>query len=95
MPTTVPLQRARQAFTAFMASVTAIFTVIGLSLNLMLWGIVIRPVRKLSKFADLVSLGELEIPEFKHSSADEIGVLARSIGRMRTGMVQAIKMLED
>jgi HAMP domain-containing protein len=39
-------------------------------------------------------LGELEIPEFKRTANDEIGVLSKSIGRMRTSMVQAMKMLE-
>jgi HAMP domain-containing protein len=94
VPTQVPLERAKQAFTVFMASITAVFVAIGVGLNLMLWGIVIRPIGKLSQFADRVSLGELEIPEFKRSSNDEIGGLARSIGRMRTSMVQAMKMLD-
>ena len=43
---------------------------------------------------DRVSLGELDIAEFKRTANDEIGVLAKSIGRMRTSMVQAMKMLE-
>jgi len=77
------------------AFVLVAFVVIGLVLNLMLWLMVIRPVGKLSQFADRVSLGELEIPEYKRSSSDEIGVLAKSIGRMRTSMVQAMKMLDS
>ena len=95
VPTRVPLDRAQQAFKVFMTSTTAVFVVIGIVLNLMLWMLVIRPVTKLSQFADRVSLGELEIPEFKRTSRDEIGVLARSIGRMRTSMVQAMKMLDS
>ena len=94
VPTRVPLDRAEQAFKVFMTSITAVFIVIGIMLNLMLWMMVIRPVSKLSQFADRVSLGELEIPEFKRTANDEIGVLAKSIGRMRTSMVQAMKMLE-
>lgn len=94
VPTRVPLARAAEAFKVFMGSVTAVFIAIGIVLNLMLYFIVIRPVAKLSQFADRVSLGELEIAEFKRESSDEIGVLARSIGRMRTSMVQAMKMLE-
>jgi protein-histidine pros-kinase len=94
VPTRVPLDRANQAFKVFMTSIAAVFIVIGIMLNLMLWAMVIRPVSKLSQFADRVSLGELEIPEFKRASNDEIGVLAKSIGRMRTSMVQAMKMLE-
>jgi HAMP domain-containing protein len=95
VPTQVPLDRAKQAFTAFMSSIAAVFIVIGIVLNAMLWALVIRPIGKLSQFADRVSLGELEIPEYKRTSSDEIGVLARSIGRMRTSMVQAMKMLES
>jgi HAMP domain-containing protein len=94
VPTRVPLERAEQAFKVFMTSITAVFIVIGIMLNLMLWMMVIRPVSRLSTFADRVSLGELEIPEFKRTANDEIGVLAKSIARMRTSMVQAMKMLE-
>lgn len=95
VPTRVPLDRAKQAFTVFMASVGGVFIAIGVVLNLMLWAMVIRPIGKLSHFADRVSLGELEIPEFKRQSKDEIGTLSRSIARMRTSMVQAMKMLES
>jgi len=94
VPTRVPLERADQALKVFMTSIGAVFIVIGIMLNVMLWIMVIRPVSKLSQFADRVSLGELDIPEFKRNSTDEIGVLAKSIGRMRTSMVQAMKMLE-
>lgn len=95
VPTKVPLDRANQAFTVFMGSVAAVFIVIGVVLNAMLWAMVIRPIGKLSQFADRVSLGELEIPEFKRTSNDEIGMLSRSIARMRTSMVQAMKMLDN
>lgn len=95
VPTEVPLNRAKQAFTVFMGSIAAVLVAIGVVLNLMLWALVLRPIGHLSQFADRVSLGELEIPEYKRTSGDEIGVLARSIARMRTSMVQAMKMLES
>jgi HAMP domain-containing protein len=94
VPTEIPLGRAREAFTVFMGSVGVVFVVIGIVLNLMLWLLVIRPIGRLSQFADRVSLGELDIPDYKRNSSDEIGVLSRSIARMRTSMVQAMKMLE-
>ena len=94
VPTEIPIARAKQAFTVFMGSVAGVFVGIGVVLNLMLWALVIRPIGRLSQFADRVSLGELEIPEYKRISSDEIGVLSRSIARMRTSMVQAMKMLE-
>ena len=95
VPTEVPLQRAKQAFSTFMSSIGAVFVAIGVALNAMLWALVIRPIGKLSQFADRVSLGELDIPEFTRASRDEIGALSRSIARMRTSMVQAMKMLES
>jgi HAMP domain-containing protein len=94
VPTEIPIARAKQAFTVFMGSIAGVFVAIGVVLNLMLWALVIRPIGRLSQFADRVSLGELEIPEYKRISSDEIGVLSRSIARMRTSMVQAMKMLE-
>ena len=95
VPTRVPLERANQAFQVFMGSIALVFIIIGIVLNVMLWALVIRPIGKLSQFADRVSLGELEIPEFRRRSRDEIGALSRSIARMRTSMVQAMKMLES
>jgi protein-histidine pros-kinase len=42
-----------------------------------------------------VSQGELDAPEFASKSRDEIGTLAESFARMRTSVVQAMKMLEN
>jgi protein-histidine pros-kinase len=41
-----------------------------------------------------VSLGNLDAGDFKSRSRDEIGVLTEAIGRMKTSLVQAMKMLE-
>ena len=95
VPTQVPLERAEQAFKVFMTSITVVFVVIGIMLNLMLWLLVVRPIGALSRFTDRVSLGELDIAESTRNSRDEIGVLAKSIGRMRTSLVKAMKMLDS
>jgi protein-histidine pros-kinase len=95
VPTQVPLDRAKAAFKVFIASITIVFVVIGIMLNVMLLLIVVRPIGKLSMFADRVSLGDLDIAELKRTSRDEIGTLTRSIGRMRTSLVKAMKMLES
>jgi len=55
----------------------------------------VRPVTQLSELADRVSQGDLEAPEFSSRSHDEIGVLAQSFSRMRTSVVQAMKMLDN
>ncbi len=72
----------------------AIFVFTIVMLNVMLYWFVIRRVKRLSKLADEVSLGNLDAGEFRTRSKDEIGVLTEALGRMKTSMVQAIKMLE-
>jgi len=93
VPMSVPLARAEKTFHVFMVSLVGIFVAIGVVLNLMLWAMVIRPVTKLSKLADRISLGEVGAPEFKAGGRDEIGRLAESITRMRRSLEQAMNML--
>ena len=94
VPMSVPLARADEVFRLFMASLIGIFLAIGIVLNLLLYLLVIRPVKDLSKLANRVSLGELDAPEFPRKSRDEIGTLAESFSRMRTSLNQAMKMLD-
>jgi protein-histidine pros-kinase len=95
VPTDVPLARANTAFRTFMISLTAVFAFIFVALNLMLWFMVIRPVTRLSRFADQVSQGDnMDAPDFPVRSRDEIGVLTQSFNRMKKSLVQAMKMLE-
>jgi HAMP domain-containing protein len=94
VPMAVPLARADQVFKVFMASLVGIFVAIGIVLNLMLYLLVIRPVTRLSKLANRVSLGELNVPEFASRSNDEIGTLAQAFARMRHSLDHAIKMLD-
>jgi hypothetical protein len=64
VPTSAHMARALEAFKVFMGSMLAVFVVIAIVLNLMLWRIVARPVVTLSNLADRSSLGELDLPEF-------------------------------
>jgi protein-histidine pros-kinase len=95
VPTDVPIQRATAAYRTFMISLTIVFLLIGLALNLMLYAMVIRPVSRLSKLADQVSMGNMEVPDFQVASRDEIGTLTESFNRMKKSLVQAMKMLEE
>jgi protein-histidine pros-kinase len=94
VPMAIPLERARTAWTLFMSMLSAVFVAIALALNGMLWWLVIRPVTKLARLADRVSLGEMNAPPFAAGARDEIGKLAQSFTRMRKSLVQAMKMLE-
>jgi len=77
-----------------MASLAVVFLAIFVLLNLMLYTMVIRRVTRLAGMADEVSLGNLDAGEFKTRSRDEIGTLSAAMDRMKTSLVQAMKMLD-
>ena len=94
VPMSVPIQRANETFKSFMLSLTAIFLISFVLLNASLHFMVIRPVTQLAKIADEVSLGNFDAGDFKAHTKDEIGTLSEALGRMKTSVVQAMKMLE-
>ncbi|RQP21414.1 Tll0287-like domain-containing protein [Piscinibacter terrae] len=94
VPMSVPLQRADRALATVIGLLSIVFVLIGAALNLLLWKLVIQPVRELSALSDRVSLGELDAPAFTFRSRDEIGVLAGSFTRMRKSLVHAMKLLD-
>jgi protein-histidine pros-kinase len=94
VPTAVPLARANYVFKIFLVSLGGIFIFTIVMLNVMLYWFVTRRVKRLARLADEVSLGNLDAGDFRTQSHDEIGILTEALGRMKTSMVQAIKMLE-
>ncbi|MGE5452969.1 MAG: DUF3365 domain-containing protein [Acidobacteriota bacterium] len=94
VPLSLPMQRADKAFRVVVALLAGVFLLIGLTLNLMLWKLVIQPVTQLSALADRVSLGEMDAPEFQARARDEIGVLSDSFSRMRKSLAHAMKLLD-
>ncbi|MCA1582340.1 MAG: DUF3365 domain-containing protein [Acidobacteria bacterium] len=95
VPMAVPLAMAQQAHRTMLASLVGIFAFILVLLNLLLWFTILRPIRRLSQMADAVSMGDLEAPEVRLGSQDEVGVLAGSFNRMRISLVKALKLLEE
>lgn len=94
----VPLSVSRQQIwdnlLVLVGSMTAIFTVLMILLNLLLSRLVITPVTQMSKIAEAVSMGDNSQAEYTLQSADEIGSLSRSFNRMRRSLDNAMKMLE-
>ena len=95
VPLPIPIARADATFRTLMLALAGIFAATMIMLNVMLHTIVTRRVTKLAAIADQVSLGKLDAGEFHSNSRDEIGVLTEALGRMKTSMVQALKMLEE
>jgi protein-histidine pros-kinase len=93
-PMQLPVQRANTALAGFMISLAAVFAVIFVALNAMLVFLVVRPVNQLAKVANEVSLGNLEVPDYRPAGKDEIATLADAFSRMRKSLKHALKMLE-
>jgi protein-histidine pros-kinase len=95
VPMSLPIQNAKRAFYTFMASLTAVFAVLFIILNLMLSFMIVRPITVMSDAADRMSTGDLEIPEFDESGRDEVSLLAKSFNRMRRSLEKAISLIDQ
>ena len=95
VPEHVAFARARSSLYRTMVALAVVFAVMLVLLNLMLHVFIIAPVRSISRTADEVSLGNLDVPEFSGRSNDEIGSLALSFNRMRRSLVAAFRLLEE
>ena len=95
VPMQVPHRNADRAFFTFMSSLAAIFAVIFVVLNVMLSMLILRPIRRLSEVADIVSTGDFSEPEFPEQGRDEVAVLASSFNRMRRSLEKAMQMIGE
>jgi protein-histidine pros-kinase len=62
-------------------------------IDLSIYLIVILPLRRVSRNADRISKGELDLPPLKIKGNDEIADVTASFNRMHTSLVKAFEML--
>lgn len=94
LPMAIPLQLARDAYLTFMGILVAIFALIFVVMNLLLHYLVLTPVRRVSKAADAVSMGEENVEIYIKPGKDEISSLSVSFERMRESLRRAMDMLK-
>ena len=94
VPMALPIANANRAFFTFMASLSAVFVVLFVILNIMMSALIVRPITRMSKAADEISTGNMEIPEFSESGSDEVALLRKSFNRMRRSLEKAIELIE-
>ena len=94
VPMTLPIQNANHAFYTFMGSLTAVFVVLFIILNVMLSMLIVKPITRLSEAADKISTGDMDIPEFSEKGKDEVSLLGRSFNRMRRSLEKAIRLID-
>jgi protein-histidine pros-kinase len=78
-----------------MTSVGATFVAILLIVNGVLYFLVVRPLRRMARVADELSLGEMSAADFPDNGGGEIADLARSFNRLRKSLDKALKLLES
>jgi protein-histidine pros-kinase len=99
VPMSLPIANANHAFRTFMISLAAVFAALFVILNLMLYLLIVLPVRRIAAAADRLSAGRtssaekahLELPE---SGRDEVALLARSFNRMRQSIESMIEAID-
>jgi HAMP domain-containing protein len=84
---------AQREFRAFMILLVAVFAAAFLVVNLLLYRLVVRPVRRMALVADRVSQGDMSAEEFPQGGALEIASVARSFERMRKSLEKALRLL--
>ena len=85
---------ADKDFRAFMILLVSVFAAAFVVVNILLYRLVVRPVRRIALIADQVSQGDLSAPEFPHGGAPEIASVTRSFERMRESLEKALRLLE-
>jgi protein-histidine pros-kinase len=94
VPMNLPVKNANSAFITFMLSLSAIFAVLFIVLNLMLGFLIVEPISRMSTLADQVSTGDFSSSEFAADGHDEIARLKGSFNRMRRSLELAMQMID-
>jgi HAMP domain-containing protein len=93
VPMSVPIAMANKGFHDLLISLGAIFLLtIGL-IDIAMYLIVIRPLRRVSANADVISKGEIDLPPLEIKGKDEISEVTASFNRMHTSLIKAFEML--
>jgi HAMP domain-containing protein len=77
-----------------MASLTGVFVVLFIILNIMLSFLIVRPITRLSTAAEKISTGDTDVGELPDKGRDEVALLARAFNRMRRSLEKAIALID-
>jgi len=94
VPMGLPIRNANRAFVTFMSSLTVVFAVLFVLLNMMLTALIVQPITQLSEAADQISKGKLDIAELPAKGKDEVSQLGQAFNRMRRSLEKAISLID-
>jgi HAMP domain-containing protein len=93
VPLEVPVAQANRTWKLIMAGMAVTFACILLLVNLAMWSMVLRPMRKIVRIADAVSGGKLDAEPFATRGNDDIAMLGGAFNRMRRSLEKAMALL--
>ena len=85
--------RAAEIRKLFVVPFIAFLVLLFVAMNLLLHYVVIRPIERMAKSAEAISMGKIDAPEYRYVGSDQIGRLAASFNRMHRSLVEAFRML--
>jgi protein-histidine pros-kinase len=94
VPMDLPIRNANHAFVTFMSSLTVVFAVLFVILNMMLSALIVQPITQLSRAADQISKGRLDAAAFPEGGKDEVSQLGQAFNRMRRSLEKAIALID-
>jgi len=83
-----------RAFRTFLLALGVVFVALLGVVNLVMYALVVRPVRRMAHIADQLSVGDTSAAEFPATGGAEIAALGRAFNRMRKSLDKALKLLE-
>jgi HAMP domain-containing protein len=95
VPMSASQVRAEHIRRLFLVPFLGFLVLLFVSINILLHFVVIRPMEKIAKNAEAVSMGKIDTPEFEYNRSDQIGRLAASFNRMHRSLAQAFRMLGE
>jgi protein-histidine pros-kinase len=93
VPMSVPIAMANKGFHDLLIGLGAIFLLTIVLIDIAMYLIVIRPLRRVSANADVISKGEIDLPPLEIKGKDEISEVTASFNRMHTSLIKAFEML--
>ncbi len=94
VPATTVLQNAQRSFLLLIGVFVLIFAATILAVNFWLKRYVVRPLNRMAKVAEAVSMGDTAA-DFERTSNDEVGSLAETFGRMKMSLTMAMQRLDQ
>jgi protein-histidine pros-kinase len=95
VPLSVPIKIANEGFRNLLITLGGIFFATIVLIDIGMYFIVIRPLRRVSTSADLISTGDIDQPQLPVKGKDEIAQVTTSFNRMHTSLKKAIELLNE